>query len=145
MQRSSASDRGPGLSRQTDHLWRIAELSLVAVGFALWLARVDLVPGMMVALLAGSWGARFIWAANNVTQIEGGRKVSKMERLTARGAHLALTVALYLCLLEGSVLPVFFLFGTMTLIMFERVAFMAQALGRERGRGAQQEGTQDGA
>ena len=80
------------LSRQSDYVWRITELALIALGFALWLLGLESWPGVAVALLAGSWGARFIWAAKNVNELERGRVVSKVERLTTRGAHRALTV-----------------------------------------------------
>ena len=116
------------LSRQTDYVWRISELALIVVGFALWLLNLEMLPGIAVALLAGSWGARFIWAAKHVNEYERGRVVSKVERLTTRGAHLALTVALYLSLLEGTTLAVFFLFGTLALILVERVTFMAERI-----------------
>jgi hypothetical protein len=122
------------LSRQTDFVWRVTELALVVTGFALWLLSLEMWPGVAVALLAGSWGARFIWAAKNVNELERGRVVSKVERLTTRGAHLALTVALYLSLLEGTTLAVFFLFGTMALILTERVSFMAERVRAERQR-----------
>ena len=124
--------RSATLSRQSDYLWRISELALIVIGFALWFLRIESWPGVMVALLAGSWGARFIWAARNVNELERGRVVSKVERLTTRGAHLALTVALYLCLLEGTTLAVFFLFGTLALILTERVSFMAERVRAER-------------
>jgi hypothetical protein len=122
------------LSRQTDYLWRISELALIVIGFALWLLRLEPWPGVAVALLAASWGARFIWAAKYVNELERGRVVSKVERLTTRGAHLSLTVALYLCLLEGTTLAVFFLFGTLTLILTERVSFMAERVRIEQGQ-----------
>ena len=130
---SSSNASSNSLSRQTDYIWRIAELLVIVAGFGLWLAQVDIVPGLLVALLAGSWGARFIWAANNMNVLEGGRMVSKVERLTSRGAQLSLTVTLYLCLLEGSVLPVFFLFGAMSLILAERVWFMVQRIRDDNG------------
>jgi hypothetical protein len=120
------------LSRQTDYVWRITELALILVGFALWLLGLESWPGVAVALLAGSWGARFVWAAKNVNELERGRLVSKVERLTTRGAHLALTVALYLSLLEGTTLAVFFLFGTLALILTERVSFMAEKVKTDR-------------
>ena len=130
----TTAQRPASLSRQTDYLWRISELALIVAGFALWLLRLESWPGVMVALLAGSWGARFIWAARNVNELERGRVVSKVERLTTRGAHLALTVALYLRLLEGTSLSVFFLFGTLALILTERVSFMAERVKAERAR-----------
>jgi hypothetical protein len=122
------------LSRQTDYGWRVTELALIVLGFAFWLLGLETWPGVAVALLAGSWGARFIWAAKNVNELERGRVVSKVERLTTRGAHLALTVALYLSLLEGTTLAVFFLFGTLALILTERVSFMAEKVKADRSR-----------
>jgi hypothetical protein len=116
------------LSRQTDYLWRISELALIVIGFAMWLLNLEMLPGIAVAILAGSWGARFIWAAKHINEYERGRVVSKVERLTTRGAHLALTVALYLSLLEGTTLAVFFLFGTLALILMERVNFMSEQI-----------------
>ena len=124
----TTAPRTASLSRQTDYLWRISELALIVIGFALWLLNLESWPGVMVALLAGSWGARFVWAAQHVNELERGRVVSKIERLTTRGAHLALTIALYLCLLEGTTLAVFFLFATLALILTERVLFMADRL-----------------
>jgi hypothetical protein len=121
------------LSRQTDFLWRISELALIVIGFAMWLLNLETLPGIAVAMLAGSWGARFIWAAKHVNEYERGRVVSKVERLTTRGAHLALTVALYLSLLEGTTLAVFFLFGTLALILIERVSFMAERIRSDKG------------
>jgi hypothetical protein len=133
MESSQATAPRPAtLSRQTDYLWRITELALIVGGFGLWLLGFETWPGVAVALLAGSWGARFIWAAKNVNELERGRVVSKVERLTTRGAHLALTVALYLTLLEGTTLTVFFLFGTLALILTERVSFMAEKVRADR-------------
>jgi hypothetical protein len=128
----TTAPRPAPLSRQTDYLWRISELALIVIGFALWLLRLESWPGVLVALLAGSWGARFIWAAKHVNELERGRVVSKVERLTTRGAHLALTVALYLCLLEGTTLAVFFLFGTLALILTERVSFISERVRAEK-------------
>jgi hypothetical protein len=125
---NTTAPRPATLSRQTDFAWRITELALIVVGFVLWLLGLETWPGVAVALLAGSWGARFIWAARNVNEFERGRVVSKVERLMTRGAHLSLTVALYLSMLEGTTLSVFFLFGTLALILTERVSFMAEKL-----------------
>jgi hypothetical protein len=130
----ATAPRSAPLSRQTDFVWRITELVLIVIGFALWLLGLETWPGVAVALLAGSWGARFIWAAKHVNELERGRLVSKVERLTTRGAHLSLTVALYLALLEGTTLAAFFLFGTLALILTERVSFMAERVRAERQR-----------
>ena len=116
----------PPLTERTDLFWRV--LDLVAASFAPLLLGLGFqVPAyVLLALLVSTWSSRFVWAALRVMESGAQGEGRKLERMVMRGSHLALSLVLYFCAVQGNSIPVYFLGAVMALISLERVIFRAR-------------------
>lgn len=115
----------PPLVRNVDDFWRVTDLMASVATLVCLPAGQTIVAYVLVAGLVSSWAARFVWAcAQMVDANNKGNPPRSTERVTHRGSHLALTLTLYMALLQGAGTISYFLAVVLTLISLERVAFL---------------------
>jgi steroid 5-alpha reductase family enzyme len=113
----------PPLTQRTDFFWRVFDLSAATVAPALLAFGLSLPAYALLALLVSTWSSRFVWAAIRVYEARAKGEARSLERMSMRGSHLALALALYMSAVQDNPLLVYFLAGVMALISLERVMF----------------------
>jgi hypothetical protein len=117
----------PPLVRSIDDLWRVTDLLATAGMFVCMILGLTIPAYILGAGLLASWASRFIWAVAQVIHASStGNPPKTIQRITHRGSHLALTVAMFMGLLQGVNVIAYFLCGVMVLISFERVMFLIE-------------------
>jgi hypothetical protein len=113
----------PPMTQRTDLLWRVFDLSAATIAPVLLAFNLNLPAYALLALLVSTWSSRFVWAAIRVFEARAKGEARTLERMSMRGSHLALALALYMSAVQDNPLLVYFLAGVMALISFERVLF----------------------
>lgn len=126
-QRTDSQVIDPPLVRNIDDLWRVTDLIAAAGTLLCMIAGLTIPAYILGAGLVSSWASRFVWAVAQVIHASSkGNPPKTTERITHRGSHLALTLAMYMGLLQGVNIIAYFLCAVMVLISFERVMFLIQ-------------------
>jgi steroid 5-alpha reductase family enzyme len=113
----------PPMTHRTDLFWRVFDLIAVSVAPPLLAFGLNLPAYALLALLVSTWSSRFVWSVLRVLDAGAKGEARPLERMSMRGSHLALAVALYMSALQDNPLLMYFLAGVLVLISLERVVF----------------------
>ena len=113
----------PPLTGRSDLSVRVLDVVAAVMALGLLITGFSLPTYLAVIVLMGTWSSRFVWAVLRTLELHKNREPSRLERVTMRGSHLALVVALYMSALVGALLIAYFLAAVMVLISLERMVF----------------------